>query len=304
MKRWAVFFLFTFCSGNFLLAQDMLPKFSLLNKGNNRIVVSWNNPYGTAIKQLSIQRSYDSLKSFTTILTLPDPTVPQNGFVDTKAPSDKLFYRLYILLDSGVYLFSKSKRPILDTVKAKPSISTTGVVEKEPNYDLPDVQPKIIDKDKIQRPGQQQENIKPKELPERIIYIKKKDSLVAAIGEKKLKPFKDSIAYKTKDTLLYVTIDTLLIKPFVPKEVYKPSKYVFTDKDGNIKILLPDAAQKKYTLKFFDEDGSVLLDIKKLPESVLILDKSNFHHAGWYKFELYNNAELVERHRLFLSKDF
>ena len=66
-------------------AQDTLPYFTLLNRGNNRIIVSWNNPYDKGIHQLSIQRSADSTKNFKTILTLPDPTVPQNGYADTKA---------------------------------------------------------------------------------------------------------------------------------------------------------------------------------------------------------------------------
>ena len=89
-------------------AQDTLPQFTIINRGNERIVISWTNPYGTRIKQLSIQRSFDSLRNFRTILTVPDATVPQNGYVDTKATNDHMFYRLYILLDSGRYSFSIS----------------------------------------------------------------------------------------------------------------------------------------------------------------------------------------------------
>src|SRR5689334_12415066 len=94
--------LFTFLSS---AAQDTLPRFSIVNRGKDRIIISWTNPYGQQIKQLSIQRSFDSLRNFKTILTVPDPTVPQNGYVDTKATNDHMFYRLYILLDSGRYSF-------------------------------------------------------------------------------------------------------------------------------------------------------------------------------------------------------
>ena len=100
-----------------LAAQDTLPKFTLVDKGNGRIIVSWTNPYRDAVHQLSIQRSTDSTRNFKSILTLPDPTVPQNGYVDTKAPAGNVFYRLFILLDSGKYQFSKSKRPVPDTAK-------------------------------------------------------------------------------------------------------------------------------------------------------------------------------------------
>src|SRR5882724_6959741 len=99
-------------------AQDTLPKFTLVNKGNGRIVTSWTNPYKSSVHQLSIQRSFDSTRNFKTILTLPDPTVPQNGYVDTRAASEHMFYRLFILLDSGKYIFSASKRPAPDTAKA------------------------------------------------------------------------------------------------------------------------------------------------------------------------------------------
>src|ERR1700712_5573631 len=294
VRQFGIFLLI--CSLSFVAAaQDTLPSFSLVNKGNNRIIVSWNNPYDKAIHQLSIQRSLDSTKNFKSILTLPDPTVPQNGFADTKAPSDHMFYRLYILLDSGKYVFSKSKKPILDTVRVKEPPKETKVVEQQPVYEPPPkkevAEPIIAEEPKATAPVKKEvvkpEVIKPKEIPERIIYIKKRDTLIGQIGEKSVRHFRDSVAVRTKDTLTYNTADTILIKPFVPKEVYKPSKFVFTEKDGNVKIALPLAAEKKYTIKFFNDQNIPALEIKQIKDSVLILDKSNFMHAGWFKFELY-----------------
>ena len=74
-----------FCVGA-ASAQDTLPKFSVRNVGNSRFIVGWVNNY-PLVKQISIQRSHDSLKSFTTILSVTDPNSRQNGFVDTKAPN-------------------------------------------------------------------------------------------------------------------------------------------------------------------------------------------------------------------------
>jgi hypothetical protein len=76
------------------------------------IVIGWANQFET-VKQISIQRSFDSLKNFKTILTVPDPSIPENGYVDTKASNDRMFYRLYIMLDKGAFLFSDAKRPCL-----------------------------------------------------------------------------------------------------------------------------------------------------------------------------------------------
>ena len=111
-------------------------------------------------------------------------------------------------------------------------------------------------------------------------------------------------AESKKDTLVYNTPDTIIIKPFVPKEVYKPSKFVFTEKDGNVKIVLPLATEKKYTIKFFDEFSIPVFEIKQIKYSILTLDKSNFIHFGWYKFELYEDGVLKEKNKLFVPKDF
>ncbi|HEX2682716.1 MAG TPA: hypothetical protein VHL77_02215, partial [Ferruginibacter sp.] len=96
--------------------QKPLPEFSVTTRGNGKIIIGWQNAY-PVVTQISIQRSFDSLRNYKTILTVPDPTTPQNGFVDTKALTDFQFYRLFIVLDSGKYLFTKPRRAILDTSK-------------------------------------------------------------------------------------------------------------------------------------------------------------------------------------------
>jgi len=291
-------------------AQDTLPSFTLVNKGSNRIIISWSNPYDKGIHQLSIQRSFDSTKNFKSILTLPDPTVPQNGYADTKATTDHMFYRLYILLDSGKYVFSKAKKPVLDTVKIQASVKQPTPVET-PAYEPPKPEPvKIVPvetpkpKEPVKKEIIKPEVIKPKEIPERMIFIKKRDTLIGQVGERSVRHFRDSLANRTKDTISFSTADTILIRPFVPKEVYRPSKYVFTEKDGNVKILLPQAEEKKYTIRFMDETHIQVLEIKQIKDPVLTLDKSNFIHAGWFTFELYEDGLLKEKNKLFITREF
>src|SRR5579863_1256485 len=96
-----------------VVAQDTLPKFSLSAKVNGKVIISWRNNF-QSVTQVSIQRSYDSTKNFTTLLSVPDPAIPENGFVDGKAPHQNMFYRLFIVLDNGSYIFSKSKRAMPD----------------------------------------------------------------------------------------------------------------------------------------------------------------------------------------------
>ena len=273
-----------FCLG--VAAQDTLPNFSAINRGKGRIIISWTNIYGRNIKQLSIQRSFDSLRNFKSILTLPDPTVPQNGYVDNNAINDHMFYRLYILLDGGKYLFSPAQRPILF-----PPATGTYIPQK--------TEPKgIITLDKLEKDSIIENKI------ERIIFVKKRDTLVGGIPESSLKRFRDSINFTTRDTIFMKTSDTLVVKTFIPKEFYRPSKYVFTEKDGNIKIALPDAGLRKYAIKFFETDQSEAFEIKHISDTLIILDKTNFVHSGWFNFELYEDGKLKEKHRLYVPKDF
>lgn len=273
------------------LAQKPLPDFSVTTRGGGKIIIGWNNGYQN-ITQISIQRSFDSLRNYKTILTVPDPTVPQNGFVDTKAPTDYQFYRLFIVLDSGKYLFTKPKRAVWDTAK----VAQSSTVRPQ------DVQ-RVIGPDPAKNNNSSVAPDKPVE-PERIYFLKKGDTLLGQLFEREIKRVRDSILYKTKDTLLFKTADTLVIKPFVPKIVYKPSLYVYTAKDGNVTISLIDAATKKYSVKFFEDDATPLFELKQVKESPLTLDKANFLHAGWFKFELYENGQLKEKHRFYIPKDF
>ena len=272
-------------------SQNTLPDFSVTTKGNGKIIISWNNAY-PVVSQISIQRSFDSLRNYKTILTVPDPHIPQNGFVDAKAPTAFQFYRLFIALDSGKYIFSKPKKARWDTAR---------VVIIQPLNKKPDSSRIVIEPVKSDTP------IVTKEVPvepERILYVKKGDSLVIQFGETSLKSFRDSILYKTKDTLVFRSADTLLIKPFVPKVVYKPSLYVFTGREGNVTISLPDVNEKKYLVKFFEEDSTPLFELSEVKESPLTLDKTNFVHGGWFRFELYENGQLKEKHKFYISKDF
>jgi hypothetical protein len=289
--RAVLFTVFILLSSILIYGQDTLPSISVVKKSRNKVLISWINPYKNAVKQLSIQRSSDK-KQFKTIMTMPDPSTPQNGYMDTQAPNDSMYYRMYVQLDSGKYEFSKVKRPVPDT--------STVVIN---NVDDKKYEPAPLTATK---PTRETPNarVTPPPPPERIIVIKRADSVVAFVPEHQFKRYKDSLNYKTRDTIYSETSDTLLIKPFVPKEVFRVSKYVFTEKEGRVKISLPDAKDKKYSVKFYEADSSLLFEIKKVSEPILMLDKSNFIHAGWFRFELYEDGHLKEKQKLYIPKDF
>lgn len=82
-----------------------------------------------------------------------------------------------------------------------------------------------------------------------------------------------------------------------------PSKHVYTGRDNNVIISLPGAEHKNYSIKFYEENGNFLFELKKIPESYLTLDKVNFIHSGLFNFELFENRIIIERHKVYIPKD-
>ena len=82
-----------------------------------------------------------------------------------------------------------------------------------------------------------------------------------------------------------------------------PSKLIYTGRDNNVVIALPDAPRKKYLIKFFEENGAFIFELNKISEPYLTLDKVNFLHAGIFDFEIYENGVLIEKHKVYVPKD-
>ncbi|MES1221755.1 MAG: hypothetical protein ABUT20_40030 [Bacteroidota bacterium] len=258
-----------FCSiGFFATAQDTLPKFNVKNIGNRHIIISWKNNYDV-VKQISIQRSADSLRNFKTILSVADPTSKENGFADSKAPAGNLFYRLFIVFDNGGFVFTQTKRPVLDSL----------IITKTKPEPVLQVQEPVHEP--IQEPVQQPEESSP--------TLKKDNNKTEKLEVKSTQP---AVTNKEINNN----------KPNL--NVFVPSLHVYTYKDGNVRINLPENDDKKYNIKFFDENNSFVFEIKEVKQTPVLLDKANFYHAGWFKFELYEDGKLIEKNKFKITKDF
>ena len=191
-------------------------------------MVSWVNPF-ESVTTINTQRSYDSLKGFTTIGSVLNVKARENGYVDSKEFIPSQYYRVFISFEGGSYLFTKSHRPSVDTAAKVAEVNENEVKEN---------------------------------------------------GIKEI------------------------IKQLPPAKTYFiPSKRVYTGKENNVIISLPDADKKKYSIKFFEQDGTPLFEIKKVTETYLTLDKVNFMHAGLFNFEVYADGLLVEKHKFYIPKD-
>ncbi len=98
-------------------AQDTLPKISVKSIAG-RNIISWKNLYPQPLKVINIQRSNDSLKTFTTIGSVINPVNVDNGFTDNKPATSKTFYRIFIVFYDNNYLFSHAFKPVPDTTKS------------------------------------------------------------------------------------------------------------------------------------------------------------------------------------------
>lgn len=238
MKKLSLLALLFFVTSFAFAQNDTLPKFQAFKKRNGEIVISWNSPYKN-VSQINIQRSKDSLRSFSTIHSVPNPNVKSYSYVDKTAKNDSGYYRIFILFEGTNYIFTPSRKLFIDTTKE----AVVTVTEPAKNN-----KPVVV--------------TAPKE----------------TVKEEKPQP--------------------------APKPVWVPSVYVFTGDDGNPVIRLPEAASKKYSIRFMKEDGSLLFAIPKITEPYLTLDKVNFMRSGWYHFELLEDGKLKEKNKFLITRDY
>ncbi len=291
-------------------SQDTLPNFNVFILSPDNIQISWNNPF-EGCNQIAVQRSYDSTRFFKTIFSPQSPELPQNGFVDnTPAPGMKVYYRLFYVLSGGSYFFTKSKQP-----RPAPANSKQVFKKAEPDhYKYPSNSKVNLNKEWFT----ETESLfkAPQLLPDDIeteelvyvhwvsIYKKSKDSLIKTMDIDFYKKYKDSIKLKTKDTLVNIGIDEYLIKPFVPKPVWKASAYLYTNTDGYTILKVPEFGKHQYKVIFKEENGTDIFTLHKVLDSYLLIDKSNFPHAGWFFYEMYQDDVLFEKNKFFIESDF
>jgi hypothetical protein len=212
------------------------------------------------------------------------PELPQNGYTDVKPGSSRIFYRLFYVLEGGAYFFSKSARAT--GISYSPTEAAVTKNNSASRDQLNASLVRVIPGDK------------------RIVTVKIKDTVYRQISINAFRNFRDSVLRLTKDTL-YSINDTLVgLSPYRMIDAFRTSTYVFINKDGFINVSLPQANEKKYHVKFFEEDGTSLFEIPHVSESSLILDKANFVHSGWFQFELYEDNKLKEKNKLYIPKDF
>lgn len=264
-------FIFLLCFSTIIFAQTALTNVAA-NYTGGKIILSWFNQSSKPIQNIAIQRSYDSLKNFTTIGSVLNPQNIENGFADNNPPYRKMYYRVFVAFEGGSFEYTKS-------LSAKYETSFKLDLEKSKNattFLYP-----IRDKG---------------ELPiSSIPSISKKLNPVSSTPHEKDKIGNPTIKIdpaKNGDVKVENSID----KPY-------PSLKVFTAKTNAVTIEIPDYENRKYVVRFYTEGNDFLFELNKITSPKLYIDKVNFERSGWFKFELFEDGKLIERNRIYIPKD-
>jgi hypothetical protein len=244
------------CCAVSVTAQDTLPAISVKNL-NGQIIVSWVNNYKAPIANINIQRSYDSLRNYTTIGSVLNPQNVENGYADSKPPYNKMYYRVFISFDGGSYFFSNVTRPVKQ--QQQPEIVNADGTVAAPDTSYP--------------------------------FLIRNNGAVKTITD----PKENNIKIQPKTPLPPINANGEIIT--------YPSRRIYSAKDNNVVIYLPEAETKKYTVKFFEEDDTPLFELTKLKDTYLIIEKVNFVHVGWFHFEVYESGKLIEKNKFYIAKD-
>lgn len=104
-------------------------------------------------------------------------------------------------------------------------------------------------------------------------------------------------------SLLHNFLTDTLLGAKIKKKDSKTSRYVHMEKNSDLVISIPDAHKMKYKIRFFDGDNRFLFEIPELQDSLLVIEKYNFQHAGQFQYELYKENMLMERKTFLIKKD-
>lgn len=252
LRKSLLFLLLLMVTGKLFAQEQPLPHITVKNI-NNKIIVSWINGYTKPVTTLNIQRSYDSLKNYSTIGSVLSPQSRENGYTDANPPYTKMYYRVFVAFEGGAYVITDPVRPVKEMIPED-------TVE---NYSWT----------AVTRPPATEMTVKTKS---------GRDSIVKIFPAPR---------------------DSIFINPPAKPGVTYPSLRIFTAKDNNVILHLPEAETKKYTVKFFDENEKFLFELTKLKEEYLIMEKVNFVRPGWFSFEIYENGVLLEKNKFQILKD-
>ena len=248
------------------VGQNTLPSFSLVER-SGKVIIGWTNP-NPELRQIIIQRSTDSSKGFRSIISMPDPTAFTNGYVDKPIDALIYYYRIFCTMPGGRYFFTEAKKPIKEIIKETPKPVLQEV--------------KAVQKNEIVAEVQVQTEIQPRQMNGEKVYVTNPSSKIDDPGKLEKIIRKDSV---------------------LNQQIYEPSGFIYTNIEGNLIVVLPEPLKRHFSLYVYQEDGTPIFNMKNIKESKLLIDRSNFIHSGWFKYELFDGQKSKEKNKFFIPAE-
>lgn len=289
LVRLAIVLFFIACSTG-LKAQPVLPDIAgASDKGI--IVLSWISQFD-GVKSIAVQRSSDSAVNYATVGYVKNLKKGRQAFIDGHPLPGNNWYRLFIAFNSDLTWQSNRFKLYVDSA----TLAAKRVLP--PNDSLQKLAVKIkIDTNASPAKANTSSSITPATTPP-VVNAPKTTTINTTTTNSPVVTSPVADPENPADTLLNI-IDKLVITIPDPNEInsytYVKSEYVFTNPfTGHINMELPDIKKHKYSIQFFDDKDKKVLELLKVSESPLILDKRNFQKKGLYRFELMKNKEKLE----------
>jgi hypothetical protein len=293
--------------------QDTLPSFSVIER-SGKIIIGWINP-NPELKQIIIQRSFDSSKGFRSIISMPDPSAYTNGYLDKPSDSASYYYRLFCTKPGGTYFFTETKKAIKEKIKTityeeaavLKSISSEEFVlnaTTRQKIQLVKQNYRLISKTQdgrfffteSQKASKEKTKMITSEESSVLNSISPEEFLLNATNRQKIQ-----LAKHSGNIIDPGKMDKTIKKDSVINEnIFQPSGLIFTDAESNLIIVLPDPEKKNFSLFVYQEDGEIVFRMKNIKESKLLIDKSNFISSGWFKYELFEGQKSREKNKFFI----
>lgn len=264
--RSILFFLIFTTASIKAFAQPTLP--DLANVSQNGInILTWACQYD-GVKSIAVQRSNDSNFNYITIGYVRDVKKGVQYYLDGHPKPGPNWYRVKLVFGSDLSWTSNRIKVMVDSA----SVAKGRVLPS--NDSLQGMAAKFQTKS-----------------------IQVTDTNTGKVGKKNV--IVTSTIKNTKDSSkasngLSLTIEVPDIEN-VNAYSYIKSQYVFTNPfTGHVNIEIADAKTAKYNLEFYDNKNVKILEIPRISEPNIVLDKRNFQRVGMYKFELYKDKVKLE----------
>lgn len=224
------------------------------SKGLN--ILSWTCQYD-GIKSIAVQRSSDSIYNYVTLGLVKNLKKGPQAYIDGHPKPGKNWYRLYIIFNSDLTWYSNRFVISVDSV----DIINANVLA--PN-----------------------------------------DSLQKLTANIKIEPIKTENAVSAPQANT-VAVPEIVQAPRITLEipedatnegvVYVKSQYIYTNPfTGHVTIDIPEYKRHFYTVNFLNQEDKKILEIGRISEPMIIIDKRNFQKKGIYKFELQEDRKVLE----------